>query len=280
MAIGRYLGATCWYELARWSTLPEEWLCDLGDVRCAYPPGTVALLLAVRHRSGCGLITRIRPPADLNVLNYLERIDFFSKVREYATIEESVDHLRSNRRNRTGTLTELVSPTETGFDEAREVIWGFLKRHTPAQLSQAYGAFDEVLTNVADHSAPGAPAADSHVQVQVYRGAIELAFGDLGVGFRESLSLNPDLPRYPDESAALRAVLIEGHSRLAHHQPNRGGGLKQTFEVVHRLGGSAQALTRDGTAEWRGSTAQPRFGHWTVAFPGTLVRMRIPKQRT
>lgn len=272
-----YLGAESWRSFSQWAHDLGACTCDLAKTVQVYPPGVVALLLLARYRSEQGLATRIIPPQSADVLNYLERIDFFANVSTHAALTENVAYLQGNRRKHSGMFTELLTPTEHGFPEAKEVIWGFLKRFH-IQHTNVYSVFDEVLSNIADHSAPdGGPPAYSCAQVQIYQDKIELAFGDLGVGFRESLARNPDLPRFTSDRDALRAALLERSSRLAHTDRARGGGLRRAVDVVHQFGGTVDILSWQGKAWQVPRFNLPQIKSVSPGFPGTLVRMMIPR---
>lgn len=272
-----YLGTESWHVFSRWAHHRGACTCDLEKTIQVYPPGVVALLLLARYRSERGLATQIIPPQSADVRNYLERIDFFANVATHAAVTQNVAYLQGNRRNHTGKFTELLTPTEHGFPEALEVIWGFLKKFIP-EHRRVYGVFDEVLTNIADHSAPdGARPAYSCAQVQIYQDKIELAFGDLGVGFRESLSRNPQLPRFASDRDALRAALLERSSRLAHTDRARGGGLRRAVDVVHQFGGTVDIRSWHGKGWHSPGMTLPRVQSVTPGFPGTLVRMMIPR---
>jgi hypothetical protein len=259
------------------ATCNELCTCDMREVICVYPPGVVGLVLMAQHRSTLGLPTRAVLPVSSDVLNYMERIDCLSRLAAHVEFDRDVSYLAGNRRFSATTFTEVLAPEDAEFAHAADVIWRYLEREVPAEVHLIFSAFEEVLKNIQDHSAPDRPgSAFCCIQVQVYDGAIELAFGDLGVGFLTTLRGNPRLPPLADEEAALRGVLLHGFSRLAHRQEHRGGGLRRASDVVARLRGSFKAISRNGMV-LRYAADSHRFCMTSHTFPGTLMWMRIPR---
>lgn len=277
--VGPFLGVDCWGAFARAAEDTSVSTCDLSGTITAYPAGVVGLLLLAHHRARLGQPLRVQPPTNPDLLNYLERIDLFSRLAECADIAGDVEHLRRNRRYESNRFTEIIDPANRGFSEVLSVIWEFFERTDPTRKERAFGIFDEVLANIRDHSSPEAPAAAACcVQIQVYRRSIELAFGDLGVGFRTSLSCNPHLRRYATDAQALKAAVLERHSRLSHEDQNRGGGLRRAFDLVHEVGGSGRILTRNGRVQQTGVIFRPIFGTTESTFPGTLAQFLLPRR--
>lgn len=274
----QYLGQAEWAALAQLAICADACCCDLRDVRCVYPPGVVALILLARHRAKSGLTTAVRAPLDQDVLNYLERIDALARLNGLVEFDRDLSRLASNRRNPASTFTEVLTPEDPEFENALELIWSHFEREVPAELPLVFSAFEEVFRNIGEHSDPArAGGAFCCVQVQVYEQAIELAFGDLGVGFLATLRANRQLPPLANETAALRGVLLHAYSRHAHE--NRGGGLRRASDVVARLEGDFRVISRDGVGRrYRGEGH--RFSNIPHAFPGTLVWMRIPRPGT
>lgn len=272
-----FLGSGIWPSLARLARQPGVCEIDLRDVRMAYPPGTVGLLLLTQYRREHNLPTHIRCPRSTDVLNYLERIDFFAKAGACASFDADLEELSHHRRNPSDRFTEILTPSDEGFEEALTVIGGFLRKHFPEQADAAFRAFEEVLQNIDDHSAPGRDPAYSCVQVQVFETGIELALGDLGVGFRASLSRNPNLAPFESEEEALRGALIHRYTRLPNNRA-RGGGLRHAVDTVRERGGIVRIRSRDGTVHNRPNSGRLAFDSVAHAFPGTLVAMQIPRR--
>jgi hypothetical protein len=279
LEMGMFLGMDSWELLARAAAMPEPCILDLSDVVMVYPPGTVALLLALEHRSKHGRSTEIRAPRSADVLNYLERIDLFRRAAPHATFADSITALRTNRRNATGTFTELLTPRGDGLQAPLNVAEAFLREHAPTNWRKIYCGVEETLGNVWDHSLARDSPAESYAQVQVYRGCIEIAVGDPGVGFRASLARNPELPVFASEQDALKAVLLQRLSCRSHLEPFRGGGLRRALNAITGAGGWARIATRGAAAVHTVHAPEPVLAHTGTLFPGTLLNLRIPKQR-
>lgn len=273
-----YLGIHGWSVFAELSAYTEPCICDLRKVLYVYPPGIVGLILMLHKRAGAGLPTEIMLPQNSDVLNYLERVDFLSKLPDDVKLDQDVSFLAYNQRNQSDYFSELLTPTNIDFDQVKNVIWSFLEREVSGEVHPIFGAFEEVLQNIQDHSDPSRNQAAYYcIQVQVYQGAIELAFGDLGVGFLATLRRNPELLHLQNEVSALRGALLYGYSRFAHEKVHRGGGLRRASQIiVNRFGGKFKVLSQNGEA-LQSQTDGQKFETTQHAFPGTLVWMYIPR---
>jgi hypothetical protein len=278
--LGVFLGKDSWTVLAQAARTPCCCVLDMGEVAVAYPPGAVALMLALEYRAKQGLLTQLHPPRSADVLNYLERIDLFRRAAAFTKFSSDVSGLSCNRRNASALFTELLAPRDDGVQTALNVVENFVRRHGASKFTCIYTAMEETLGNVDDHSLLGHGVAESYAQVQVYRGWIEIALGDLGVGFRASLAENPELPAMCSERDALRAALVQRYSRLSHVDSMRGGGLRQALSVVAKSGGAARVQSHGATAIQCHGQTEPLIGSSTYHFPGTLLHFRIPKQRS
>ena len=273
-----FLGQTEWPALSALANAEERCECDLSETRVAYPAGVVALVLTAVRQAEAGRPMSIRLPQSSDVSNYLERIDFFAKLSELAEFDPDPADLARNRRYPADTLTEVLTPEDEDFDAVLDLTWSHFRAETPETLTQFYSAFEEVLRNIRDHSRPDAVPAFACVQVQVYRNSVEFAFGDLGVGFLATLRQNPELTGLRSESEAIESALVHWRSRLGHEDPDRGGGLRRAADVVQALGGEMKVLSGNGTGGVRGH-GRPAFGTLGMRFPGSLVWMKLPRQR-
>lgn len=284
----RFLGHHQWSELAKAAAAPELFVCDLSRTMVVYPPGVVALALITHARAEAGRATRlVLPPTNHDVLNYLGRIDFFEHIHPDTVLDGDVSSLSRHRRNPSSRFTELIAIREQGFGDVAEVVWTHLKEQSLEEAQSVFPAFEELLTNIAEHSAPGADRpARCLVQVQMYAGEVDLAFGDLGLGYLATLRQNPELPSLAVETEALRGVLVEGYSRLGHRDEDRGGGLRHVHDTVRRLEGRMELLSKDGLAradaEWggrRGAGPEIRTERLPIPFPGTMAWIQLPGDR-
>lgn len=269
--------------IAAFSQCTASCTCDLSNVKMATPAGVVSAILASHYRVSRGWITKIIVPKNKNVLNYLERVDFFAKLPESVALDRDISYLAQNSRNASDNFSEVMIPTEFGFDHVKDVVWMYLEQEIPDRVRYLYGAFEEVLENIQQHSDPNNLGSDrcaySCVQVQIYAGAIQLAFGDLGVGFLSTLQQNPQHFDLADEAEALRGVLLQRFSRWSHQFSYRGGGLRRASEIVTKyFQGRLKVLSHCGVAIQE--NGEYSFGTTEHPFPGSLIWMRLPRIRS
>lgn len=282
-----FLGHKEWGPLSRACLDERLFTCDMRDTVRVYPPGVVALALVTHHRAASGWQTRIQPPEDDGVLTYLGRIDFFDQIHSDAHVVGDLSWLQGHRRRSSEGFSELIAARDQRFDDVAEVVWNHLQEEAPDEAQPTFTAFEELLSNIEQHSAPSQDQpAQSFVQVQAYQGEIDLAFGDLGVGYRASLRENPDLHALADEAEALRGVLVEGHSRFRNRE-ERGGGLRYVARRVRGLRGRMKILSGDGLARCesgrddrapgRQDRLDPKLSTIDDAFPGTMAWIQLPR---
>lgn len=282
-----YLGHRSWKRLSRGCLEERLFICDLRNTHRVYPPGVVALALVTHHRAANGRQTRIYPPVNDDVLTYLGRIDFFEQIHPDAHVAEDISWLDHHRRRSSEGFSELIAARDQRFGDVADVVWNHLQEEVPDQAQPTFDAFVELLMNIEQHSAPSADRpAHCFVQVQSYRQVIDLAFGDLGVGYRNSLQENPDLPELTGETDALRGVIVDGYSRLGHRE-ERGGGLRHVWQRVCRLKGEMKILSGDGlahtgSASGGATSREPRYTDPELCtidarFPGTMAWIQLPR---
>lgn len=255
---------------------PEPCLLDLTPAQWVYPPGVVALTSLTKRRAELGLQTTIRVPRNVDTLTYLGRIDFFEHVSSAAAIDGDIEHLKAHSRNDSGSFTPLICVDPDGIEQLLHVLGKFLQRLAPQQFAKAYGAVDELLTNIHRHASLGLEEPTfACCQIQVYgTNRVELAFADLGVGYLASLKRNPEHTHLGSSEAALRGIVQRGLSR--HHRPDEthGGGLRAVAQIARELGGDLRIITHDGEVWERWG----RQGYSTLAtpFPGTIAAAVLP----
>lgn len=127
-----------------------------------------------------------------------------------------------------------------------------------------YESLAELGANVGDHSGTIGFAC-----AQIMPGLRELRFAvvDSGLGLRRTLAAKGAT----SDRVALRLAL-EGVSRF--DEPDRGGGLRTTVELVSELSGSV--FVASGTATVRDSGSARSFSNSSAQFVGTLVEAVIP----
>ena len=248
---------------------------DLADVAYVHPPGAVALVLAARARNQAARSPLVVvPPTSGEVRTYLERVDVVAKLEALGTDVSGFDDVRHHGRHASAAFTEVLDE-EGGLGAVLPVVWSFLVLQLgQATARAAYSPLVALVSNVDHHADPtGGPPPPAAAHVQVYSNRIELAVGDLGAGFRASLAQNPAYVALPTDEAALRAAVRDGATR--HADPRHGGDVARVVRRVRALGGHVRLQSRSGGAR---ATA-PRVDYQTtpVAFPGTLVSLRLPR---
>jgi hypothetical protein len=230
--------------------------------------------------------TRILPPGTDDVLTYLGRIDFFHSIHSDVAVHSDISKLAWHRRNPSHTFTVILAPSPDDFDLVADVVWRHLQQQSKDVARYSFAAFEELLTNIADHSNPISDVpAMSFVQVQMYAENVDLAFGDLGRGYLRTLRQNPELNTLENEREALAGVLLEGYSRLGHQEEDRGGGLRRIRQLVQRLDGRMKLLSTNGLAVTLSRTSSeppppPPVSTLLLpdAFPGTMAWIQLPRR--
>lgn len=275
------LDVTYWPDFCRMAERVADWDIDLRDLESAPPPGLIALYLLARHRSRYELTTNIITPTDPGMLRHLSRMKFFARIDPYVKFDVDVGYLLGSRFTPADRFTPILALTDEdgGLRETCDRIWYLLRDHVGRAAARVYSPFEELVSNLADHASPAADAPVAHAfQLQVFWDSIELAFGDLGAGFRASLSGHPRLPAPQGDTDALEVAIQRRRSRFGPEQRHRGGGLRRAVDVVHALGGHLCILSGDGTAVQNPYDPSPVYRSVMYRFPGTLVWMRMPFQ--
>jgi hypothetical protein len=264
----------------------ERALLDARHLRFADPSGVVALMAAGELlRSRAGAPTPLRIPESTEVQGYLARTGFFRLGEEVFAI----DH-RPPRRGSGGSdvLLELT-PIHSNRDVHEVVdrvqagagtILQKTLRYAPTAAIQFSVVLSEVCQNVVEHAeGPGWVAAQAyHWGKRLGRHVLVVAVGDLGRGFRGSLS-SEHSARFGDrwsDATALEAAFLHGITRFP--DPGRGQGIQQIRKQVRKWGGLVKV--RSGTAriadvpEW--DPAIPPLETGLPFFPGAQITVVLP----
>lgn len=270
-----------WEVLTGLSAIQGTCILDLSQIETVTPAGVVALLLFAKGRmtqDGRRRPTRIEtPPARSQAFKRLEQIDLLYLLRYFSQVR----FVNLNRYNPAPPTPKLSNHTKTLIagspqrDTTHDLMRRYLEHAYPERADRLKGVFSELLNNINDHAGNQQDMPFHCIQMQTTSGGLELAFGDLGVGFRASLARNPENPAYTDESSALRAAIIESRSGKGHENPDRGGGLTRALEAVSDLGGCFRVLSRDGLATSQ-DPESPSFDPLPEVFPATMVWVRLP----
>jgi anti-sigma regulatory factor (Ser/Thr protein kinase) len=235
-------------------------------------PTTAVTLCAVLHRLVAEELrvsgeSKVQPPDDKDVRNYLLRLDVI-QAGTGISLEEPFD------RHPTVGFRECQQFSTEGDANrvARELTQALSERcalDDDARLA-INTALAELCSNVPHHAATalgGVAAAQGYPQSDRFEAAIV----DLGIGIRQSMAENPEYAHIVDDTTAIRAALELGAtSKPGDEGPTRhsGYGLAVTQHLLQRNGG--RLLVRSGTGAV--SVGADQTARTTeVDFPGTLI---------
>lgn len=262
-------------------------LLDARRLRWVDPMGMIGLLGLGRH-----LLDRVGDPPSLQlpdggeVLGYLSRMGFFEAGAGIFRMED-----RSGRRS--GRVSEVlleITPIQENRDvhelvervqERAALILGRTLHLPPSAVVQFSVILSEVCQNILEHAeAPGWVAAQTYQWTRrLGRQVLVLAVGDVGRGFRGSLS-SEHAGRYGDrwsDSTALEAAFIHGITRFP--DQGRGQGIQQIRKQVRRWNGLISI--RSGTAriadvpEWEDL---PPLESGLPTVPGSWITILLPER--
>src|ERR1700741_5005432 len=89
----------------------REVILSLKNIKFADPYGVVMLILLIKHLRSCSIDVKIIPPTSLDVLNWLERMNFFLEIERDCEFTWDISYLRSNVRNPSRSLKEITQIT-------------------------------------------------------------------------------------------------------------------------------------------------------------------------
>lgn len=252
---------------------------DLSNCIFADISGIVRLVLIAKHRALSGQPATLIVPRDNNVQTYLERANAFQELKACCSLSEPVDHLAGNVRNATKNLVEVRPIEEEG--QIRNIVDCFSEHLKSAAVSdEARNAIEkilyETLQNIPHHADPEGKlgACNGIAALQKYSYELCLAVGDLGVGIRESLTLNPKFPKEIYDEA--KALLAASNEASRHGDRGRGGGLPSVINALGRLGGACSIRSGSVALKINGdSKSIQKITH----FPGTHIDISVPLNR-
>lgn len=237
-----------------------------------------SVVLALMLRFAC--TTKEPPelvlPESPDVLAYLARQEFFKTVEHWYSVDQELKDLQAhqwsgNPRVAPLTLVESEDVVTVIADRMRSLLVSAAFGVSSAVADAAWRVLSETLQNIPQHAGLGSDRPGSgFAALQLYRDALEVAIGDIGVGVRASLQENRMYRNSTDATAQL-AVLLHGATRTGN--PGRGNGFQITRQVVGNLRGtlvlqSGSTVTICHRDTYR-QTPCPTF-------PGTQLRIRIP----
>lgn len=261
-------------EVKRGSPAPSFATLDL--TRCGFfsPFGLTWCYWALRHLSELPLGVSVVCPQDLDVRQYLARMDFLSALQRIRGCEVKFDPsgVSLGRNHVPGRLVEfrLVElPDDDAVNAAAEALVMAILEADSTLISQSEDlalTISEVLSNTQVHS----HTAWASVVAQRFprQNLLRLAFGDGGRGI--PAALEPQFPEFSHAERIHKALERGVTSRLGHG----GMGLSEIRELVsERVGAALSLRSRGGSVRCRTSAE-----HVLPAadFPGTVVEVVLP----
>lgn len=248
------------------------------------PYGMVGLLEMGRLFQTASNRKTLYLPKSEDVLNYLERMDFFRFAAKYFRLEPTKPQISEKywRSSYSDVLLEITRIEESDdihfiVGKVRDRAQAILTRHLQYDERAINGfivALSEVCQNILEHS-----QHTGFVGIQKYRfqgigkNVVKIAVMDTGIGFRKSLSERFSLKSDFD---SIEKALLHGASRYA--DEGRGQGLAAVRRFVNQWNGKLSI--RSGTAklsiipEWAwGKERVSKLTH----FPGAQVNILLPE---
>jgi hypothetical protein len=266
--------------------LEGKTLLDARHLRWVDPVGMIGLLgvgRVLEMRGGAR--AELHLPESGDVPGYLARMGFLDEASQVFAQLRGATPKRAARPS--DVLLEITPIAENRDvhdlvervqDRAGAILSRTL-RYPPSAVVHFSVILSEVCGNILEHAeAPGWVAAQTyHWSRRLGRQVLVLAVGDLGRGFRGSLTSEYS-GRYGDrwsDATALEAAFIHGLTRFP--DQGRGQGIQQMRKQVRRWNGVI--AVRSGTAriadvpDWEDL---PPLEENLPAFPGSWVTLLLP----
>lgn len=262
----------------------ETVVLDLRSVEFVEPAGLTGLAALLEHLNPRAKQVHLAL-SGRDVPAYLERMNFFKLFGESIETNVDVGRLEERRRKNPGTLQELIN-----FHSEGEIP-GIINRISEILENQDYrvreraaicATLSEICANAVEHSASSFGA---YAAVQAYQRIISgrrsrgeeviVAIADGGIGIRRTLQKNPAYSGFTQtDNDAIRHALKMGVSSTG--EVGRGGGLSIVAQIAARAGGSLGLRSGTGRVTAYGGRINSRH---VPAFPGTFVRVSLPRKR-
>src|SRR5581483_3110381 len=84
----------------------SEVVLSLKNIKFADPYGVIMLIQLIKHLRSRSVNVRIIPPISVDVLNWLERMNFFVEIETAGELPSEGSHFSSNERNPSRSLKE------------------------------------------------------------------------------------------------------------------------------------------------------------------------------
>jgi len=254
---------------------------DLRGVTFIDPYGMVGLLEIGELCMLEDIKKTVLLPRSVEVLRYLERMDFFSHARRYFTLEP-MQPPATGIGGETDVLLE-ITPIERANDihyivgRVEERAQAILAKHLHYDSRAINGfivALSEICQNIVEHSEnKGFVGIQKYRYPSLNRNIVKIAVMDAGIGFRRSLASRFKLK---GDLEAIEKALLHGASR--HEDEGRGHGLAAVRRFVEQWQG--RLSLRSGMArlslipKWaRGRERELNL----IKFPGSQINIILPE---
>ncbi len=254
---------------------------DLREVTFTDPYGMLGLLEIGELCMLEDIKKTVMLPRSAEVLQYLERMDFYAHARRYFSLEpmQPPAIIKSEESDVLLEITPIERANDIHYIVGRveERAQAILARHLHYDSRAINGfivALSEICQNIVEHS-----ENKGFVGIQKYRfqslgkNIVKIAVMDAGIGFRKSLSSRFKLKSDFD---AIEKALLHGASR--HQDEGRGHGLAAVRRFVEQWQG--RISIRSGTARlalipaWSRGKAEERG---LIYFPGSQINIMLPE---
>jgi anti-sigma regulatory factor (Ser/Thr protein kinase) len=257
---------------------------DLRSAAFIDPYGMVGLLEIGTLLTSLGITKTLYLPESVEVLRYLERMDFLRLSRNYFSLEPPEPAIPGKyTRSASSDVLLEITPIEDSDDvhfivgRVKERAQSILARHLHYDMKTIHGfivALSEVCQNIIEHS-----GNKGFVGIQKYRfqglgkNIVKIAVMDIGMGFRGSLSerflLRSDLH-------AVEMALLHGASR--HSEEGRGHGLAAVKRFVTQWNGKLSIRSATARLSLRPKWAKGRAREQKLSFfPGSQINIMLPE---
>lgn len=243
----------------------EEPSIDLSRVTFFRPFALVYLGMFLRYHNSCGRNCCVVPPNNLLARNYLARQQFWERFNFSADVIEMENLRRFTTSTSLNDIVDIEKRDYIAEDIADGVKRVLRTNHVRVNSAEIAGLVCELVDNFSRHSER--ELAAFHMQYYPNRRQIALAFGDCGIGIRESLASNPTyahLASRPHSEAALKAF-----EPLVSRASEGGTGLTEVKDGVMSLNGNMVFSTGNGYV--RINNAEIQYGEMMYDLPGVQI---------
>ena len=251
---------------------------DLKNTHFFVPYGLLLLIILLKSLSQKGLKVRLSLPDSSDVMNYLERMDFFTQIDGIVELNRDIQSLRTNIRNPADSIIEVTKIREEKevMNIVNSLVDKLIDKHgfDRTRINRFGNVMSESLQNIPQHSNPDGTPYDGMACVQIYKKFFHFAVGDSGVGIYLSLNSNQRIRELNlSEKEALRKVILEGFSRL--DSPGRGVGFSSIRKIVRDMNG-LMVVRSGGYTYFLGRRTENFYSVPPIC--GTQIGIRIPKE--